>query len=78
MFMSVTIGTKQGSVKWFDDQKGYGFIIPDVGEKNVFVHFSAIVDQESGRKILSEDDRVAFDIIKTDRGFSATNVSVVR
>jgi len=77
MFMSVTIGSKQGSVKWFNDSKGYGFITPDVGEKDYFVHFSSIVDQD-GRRTLREDDRVAFDIVKTDRGFSATNVSVVR
>jgi CspA family cold shock protein len=76
--MSIAVGSKQGSVKWFDDQKGYGFIIPDVGEKNVFVHFSAIVGQEDGRRTLREEDRVAFDIEETDRGFKATNVSIVR
>jgi len=74
--MSVTIGSKQGSVKWFNDSKGYGFITPDVGEKDVFVHFSSIVGQD-GRKTLREDNRVAFDIAKTDRGFAATNVSLV-
>jgi cold shock protein len=74
--MSV-IGSKQGVVKWFNDSRGYGFITPGVSEKQVFVHFSSIVGQE-GRKTLREDDRVAFDIIKTDRGFAATNVSVVR
>jgi len=75
--MSVTIGSKQGSVKWFNDSKGFGFITPDVGEKDFFVHFSSIVGQD-GRRTLREDDRVAFDIVTTDRGLSATNVSVVR
>jgi len=74
--MSV-IGSKQGSVKWFNDSRGYGFVTEDASEKDFFVHFSSIVGQE-GRKTLREDDRVAFDTVKTDRGFAATNVSVVR
>ncbi len=75
--MSVTIGSKQGSVKWFNDSKGYGFITDDIEGEDYFVHFSSIVDQD-GRRTLREDDRVVFDSVKTDRGFSATNVSVMK
>jgi len=72
----VRIGISKGSVKWFNDSKGYGFITEDIEGKDYFVHFSSIVAK--GRKTLGQGDRVAFDIAKTDRGFAATNVSVVR
>jgi CspA family cold shock protein len=71
------VGSKQGSVKWFNDSRGYGFITPDGSEKDLFVHFSSVVGQE-GQKTLREDDRVAFDVEKTDRGFNAINVSIVQ
>jgi CspA family cold shock protein len=73
----VRTGISKGSVKWFNDSKGYGFISEDIEGKDYFVHFSSIVGQD-GRRTLREDDRVAFDIEKTDRGFVAANVSVVR
>jgi CspA family cold shock protein len=63
--------SKRGKVKWFSDQKGYGFITQDDGD-DVFVHFSAV--QGKGYRSLSEGDEVEFDVVKTDKGFQATNV----
>lgn len=61
----------EGIVKWFSNQKGYGFIEQD-GEKDVFVHHSAI--SGSGFKTLAEGDRVTFDVEQDDKGPSARNV----
>ena len=62
-----------GTVKWFNDAKGFGFITPESGEKDVFVHFSAI--QAGGFKSLAEGQRVSFDITDGDKGPQATNVA---
>ncbi|MGD8513448.1 MAG: cold-shock protein [Deltaproteobacteria bacterium] len=61
----------EGTVKWFSDQKGYGFIEQD-GDKDVFVHHSAIAG--SGFKTLAEGDRVTFDVEQGTKGPAATNV----
>ncbi|MGB5658419.1 MAG: cold-shock protein [Thermoanaerobaculia bacterium] len=65
--MSVT-----GIVKWFNDTKGFGFITPDDGSKDCFVHHTAI--QGSGFKSLSEGDRVQFDVVQGQKGPAAENV----
>jgi CspA family cold shock protein len=62
-----------GKVKWFNDQRGFGFITPDSGEKDCFVHHSAI--QATGPKTLSEGDAVEFDVVQGQKGPAAENVS---
>ena len=62
----------EGKVKWFSDQKGFGFITPDDGSQDVFVHHSDI--QGSGYKSLAEDDVVTFDVENGPKGPRATNV----
>ncbi|HTP28937.1 MAG TPA: cold-shock protein [Anaeromyxobacteraceae bacterium] len=64
----------QGTVKWFNAEKGYGFIAVDSG-KDVFVHFSAI--QADGYRTLEEGQRVEFEITQSDRGQQAEAVRVV-
>jgi len=64
----------KGTVKWFNNQKGYGFITPESG-KDVFVHFSAI--QGDGYKTLEEGQAVEFEITKGPKGEQATNVTKI-
>ncbi|MCR4818721.1 MAG: cold-shock protein [Fretibacterium sp.] len=61
----------QGTVKWFNESKGYGFITADEG-KDVFVHYSAI--QGEGFKTLNEGQKVSFDIVNGEKGPQAANV----
>jgi cold shock protein len=61
-----------GTVKWFNDSKGFGFITPEDGSKDCFVHHSAI--QMSGFKTLQEGARVEFDIVQGQKGPAAENV----
>jgi CspA family cold shock protein len=61
-----------GTVKWFNDAKGFGFITPDEGGKDLFVHFSAI--QGGGFKTLKENDKVQYDVGQGAKGPNATNV----
>lgn len=61
-----------GKVKWFNAEKGYGFIERDDGEGDVFVHFSAI--QQEGFKSLQEGESVEFEIVNGERGPQASNV----
>jgi len=64
-----------GTVKWFNDSKGYGFITPDDGTKDVFVHFSNIGGE--GFKTLAEGARVEFEAREGTKGPEATNVVAV-
>ena len=62
-----------GTVKWFNDAKGFGFITPEQGAKDCFVHFSAI--QGNGFKSLVEGERVEFDLVDGQKGPAAENVT---
>ncbi len=64
-----------GTVKWFNDTKGFGFITPEGGQKDCFVHHSAI--QSTGFKTLAEGERVEFDVIQGAKGPAAANVTRV-
>jgi len=66
----------QGTVKWFSDQKGYGFITPDDGTKDIFVHHSSI--QGTGFKTLSENDIVEYEVEQSPKGPRAVNVVKVQ
>ncbi len=61
-----------GVVKWFSNQKGYGFITRENGGKDVFVHHSAIISE--GYKTLAEGQKVKFQIVHTEKGDQASNV----
>jgi cold shock protein len=64
-----------GTVKWFNDEKGFGFITPDDGSKDLFVHQSAIVAE--GHRTLAEGANVSFDTEDSDKGPRAANVQKV-
>jgi CspA family cold shock protein len=64
-----------GTVKWFNSEKGYGFITPDSGTKDLFVHFSAI--QGDGYKSLNEGQKVEYEEQAGQKGPQATNVRVL-
>lgn len=63
-----------GTVKWFNAEKGYGFIKDEEG-KDIFVHFSSI--NSDGYKTLAEGQKVTYDLVESDRGPQAKNVTVV-
>ena len=64
-----------GTVKWFNAEKGYGFIAPDGGGQDVFVHFSAI--QSTGYRSLEEGQKVEFEITQGQKGDAAADVRLV-
>ncbi|MBI1979169.1 MAG: cold shock domain-containing protein [Elusimicrobia bacterium] len=66
----------KGTVKWFNAEKGYGFITPEDGSKDLFVHHTGI--QMDGYKTLNENQQVEFDTVSSDKGPKATNVRPVR
>jgi cold shock protein len=63
-----------GTVKWFNSEKGYGFITPDDGGEDLFVHFSAI--SGSGFKTLDEGAKVSFEVTQGQKGPQATDIQV--
>jgi len=62
----------KGKVKWFNNKKGYGFIIAEDGESDVFVHYSVI--EKNGFKTLKENTEVEYEATQTDKGLKATKV----
>lgn len=64
-----------GKVKWFSGNKGFGFIIPDEGGKDVYVHVSAVLD--SGLKDLYEGNRVSYELVKSRGQMIAVNIEVL-
>ncbi len=65
----------EGTVKWFNPEKGYGFIIPDDGGKDLFVHHTGIAGE--GFKTLEEGDKVTYEVTQGRKGMQANNVSKV-
>ncbi len=65
----------QGTVKWFNDSKGFGFITPDDGSKDVFVHHSSIAGE--GFKTLGEGQKVEFETVQGDKGPAAEKVRAI-
>jgi CspA family cold shock protein len=61
-----------GTVKWFNDAKGYGFITPEGGDRDCFVHYSAIAG--SGFRTLAEGEKVEFELVENEKGPAAENV----
>ena len=67
--------TITGTVKWFNETKGFGFLTQDNGGEDVFVHFRAIASE--GFKTLNEGQKVSFEVEKGQKGLSASNVTVI-
>lgn len=65
----------RGTVKWFNNAKGFGFIGPEDGSKDIFVHYSAI--QSEGYKTLHEGQRVEYEIAQGEKGLQAANVKLL-
>jgi CspA family cold shock protein len=65
----------KGKVKWFNPQKGYGFITPDTGNKDIFIHVSAL--EKSGINALNENDSVSYDEVRNNGKISAANIKIL-
>jgi CspA family cold shock protein len=65
-----------GTVKWFNSKKGYGFIQPDDGSKDIFVHISAI--EAAGLRYLKEEQKISFDAVENKGKISAENISILK
>ncbi len=66
-----------GTVKWFNDAKGFGFVTPDDGSDDLFAHFSAINMSGSGFKTLKEGQKVSFEVTQGPKGKQASNIQPV-
>lgn len=75
IYLGLTLKTEFGIVKWFNDDKGFGFIMPESGGKDLFAHFSEI--QGSGHKSLTENQRVSFVAAQGQKGLQAVNIQAV-
>lgn len=69
------MSTQTGTVKWFNDAKGFGFITPEAGGADLFAHFQEI--QSTGFKSLSENQRVSFELASSPKGDKAVNIRVI-
>jgi len=69
------MSTQTGTVKWFNEAKGFGFITPDQGGEDLFAHFSQI--QANGFKVLKEMQRVEFEVVRGDKGLQANKIRVI-
>ena len=70
-----TNSTETGTVKWFNDGKGFGFITPETGGKDLFAHFKEI--RGEGFKSLSEGQRVTYEVTQGQKGLQASNIRIV-
>lgn len=75
LILGLTLKEETGIVKWFNDDKGFGFIMPELGGKDLFAHFSEI--QGSGHKSLEENQRVSFVVGNGQKGPCATQIRAV-
>jgi CspA family cold shock protein len=73
--MTTPTDTRTGTVKWFNESKGYGFISPDGGGQDLFAHFREI--RGEGFKTLAENQRVQFNVTKGPKGDQAANISAI-
>jgi len=69
------MSVQTGTVKWFNEAKGFGFITPDQGGEDLFAHFSQI--QASGFRVLKELQRVEFEVVRGDKGLQANKIRVI-
>ena len=67
--------TQTGTVKWFNESKGYGFIAPDAGGKDLFAHFREI--EGTGFKVLAENQRVEFEVTQGQKGLQASRIRAI-